>query len=152
MASIGKKGLGLYAGRTFLFNDIIGQYNGQTVGHYTTRASALSSYECRRRFLRGRDKMVTLRAGGGGFYLIDGEGGGPPYIHLCNDARGTLTPNCGLTDSGWLRVLNTRVTRFDPRLTIAQNGRSELRIEYGDQYWALFDALGKSIEHAIDLT
>ena len=78
-----------------------------------------------------------------GWDLVDGTHGGPPYISLCNDPRGTaLQPNCDITDAGWLRVLHSRVSRFDPGKYLDENIDSELRVDYSSDYWALFDVLG----------
>ena len=153
MARCGYRGKGLYAARTFACDDYVGRYEGETIGHYPSRFAAMTSGEARRRVMRGHDKLVTLRAIGGGVHLVDGERGPPPFVQMCNDGRGTaLSANCGITDAGWLRVLHARIPRFDPRKSIAENAHAELRIEYGDEYWALFDELGKSAAYAIDVS
>ena len=88
---------------------------------------------------------------GPGFQVLDGESSGPPYVALVNDPRDTaLTPNAELTDAGWLRVVHTRVPAFDLSVPLALNARSELRIDYGEGYWALHELLGKSAENGIE--
>ena len=143
MGRLGKNGLGLYAARSFHRDEYVGRYpTHDVVGHFQTRAEALSAPETRALLMRGRDKLIALRLGGRGFTLVDGEGGGPPHVELCNDPRNTaLKPNADLTDAGWLRVLHARVPPFDLGKTIEQNAYSELRVAYGDEYWALHDVL-----------
>ena len=85
-------------------------------------------------------------------HLLDGEGYGPPYVHLCNDPRNTaLEPNADLTDAGWLRITHARVPPFDLGRTLDQNIHSELRFDYGEHYWDLHDLLGRSAEYALEL-
>ena len=85
--------------------------------------------------------------------LVDGTHGSAPYVALCNDPRGTgrLTANAGITDAGWLRVLHSRVSRFDPGKYLDENIDSELRVDYSSGYWALFDMLGTE-ECAIEVS
>jgi len=144
LARLGKRGTGLYAARGFKRDEYIGKYDGQVVGHYASREAALGSSAAQRRARRGVDKLITLRPPrGDGVDLVDGTHGGPPYISLCNDPRGTaLQPNCDITDAGWLRVLHSRVSRFDPGKYLDENIDSELRVDYSSDYWALFDVLG----------
>ena len=47
--------------------------------------------------------------------------------------------------------MHARVPAFDLGKTLEENARSELRIEYGDRYWALMDQLGTSVEHALEV-
>ena len=65
------------------------------------------------------------------------------HLQFANDPRGTrLRPNCEMTDAGYLRVTQTRVPAFDLTKSIEANAAAELRWDYGDGYWALFEALG----------
>ena len=151
---LGVDGLGLYAARGFKRDDHVGQYQGRVVGRYRTRQDALEAAETRRLLRRGHDKLVTVRAprGAAGVHLLDGEGYGPPYVHLCNDPRNTaLEPNADLTDAGWLRITHARVPPFDLGRTLDQNIHSELRFDYGEHYWDLHDLLGRSAEYALEL-
>ena len=81
------------------------------------------------------------------------RGGGAPHVELCNDPRnaGGLTPNADLTDAGWLRVIQARVPPFDLSKSINENITSEIRIDYGTEYWSLHDSLGCDAEHAIEV-
>lgn len=153
MQRVGQHGLGLYAARTFQRGDYVGQYPRNEVARYPTRAAALAAPETRRLVRRGHDKLIVVRASQGpGFVLLDGEGGGPPHVELCNDPQGTaLQPNAVLTDSGWLRIVQARVPAFDLSRSVAQNATSELRIDYGDEYWALQSELGRSATQAIEV-
>jgi hypothetical protein len=153
MRRVGVRGLGLYAARSYKRDDYIGMYDGQVVGEYATRAEALSSAEARHLLRRGHDKLITLRrTDGPGVQLVDGERCSAPFVALVNDPRGTaLEASCGLTDAGWLRVIQARVPAFDVNKTIEQNAASELRIEYGAPYWDLHELLGKSAEYAIEV-
>ena len=102
---------------------------------------------------RGRDKLIALRAPQGGVLLVDGGGGSAPHVQRCNDPRGlpALTPNADLTDAGWLRILHARVPPFDLGKTIAANIASELRIDYGHEYWDMMERLGTSAEYALEV-
>jgi hypothetical protein len=151
---LGAHGLGLYAARPFKRNDYVGQYpHDAVVGRYPTREAAREAPETRRLLMRGHDKLVTVRAPNGpGFLLLDGEGGGPPHVERANDPRGTaLAPNAALTDTGWLRITQARVPRFDLEKPLDENIYSELRYDYGDSYWDLHELLGRSAAHALEV-
>ena len=111
----------------------------------------MTAPEARDLLMHGHDKLITVRSPHGpGFHLLDGEGGGPPHVELCNDPRGTLLKaNAELTDAGWLRVMQSRVPVFDLERSLQENARAELRITYDDDYWALHDVLGTSEEYAL---
>jgi len=143
--------LGLYAARSFKKDDYVGTYpQHDVVGKYASREEALSAPEARRRLMKGRDKLITVRAQGGGVLLVDGEGGGGAEVPRANDPRGTrLKPNCVITEGGYLRVTAARVPAFD--LDKEDNLSSELRISYGDSFWDLHDVLGKSADNAIEV-
>ena len=152
LGRLGRVGLGLYAARGFREGAYVGRYDGALVGHFASREAALASGRARRRLRRGHDKLVTARAAGAaGVQLLDGDGGGAPYVQLANDPRGTrLTANAELTDFGYLRVTHARVPAFDLDRTPEENARSELRWAYGDDYWRHHEALGRSRERAIE--
>ena len=152
MMRVGRLGLGLYAGRSFKKGDHIGMYDGKEVGQYNSREEAITAPETRRLLMRGHDKIICVRAKGKGYSLIDGEEGGAPHVHFCNDPRGTsLKANAEITDGGWLRVLQTRVPAFKLDSTLEENIKSEFRIDYGEEYWDLQEVLGTDEEYAIRL-
>ena len=154
LVSVGAHDKGLYAARSFAEGQLIGMYNGRVVGHYTSREEALDAPETQRLARSGADKLVTVRPSqGGGVDLIDGSHGTIPYVHLCNDPHRTRrTPNCELTPGGYLRALR-RIPAFDlgRPLDDGKNRRAELLICYGDDFWLLFDRLGQSRGHPIEL-
>ena len=148
---VGVRGLGLYAAKSFRRDDYVGQYDGRVVGWYPTRAAALSAPETRRLLMRGHDKLLTVRAQGPGFHLIDGEQCTAPYIPRANDPRGTaLHANAEVTDAGWLRITQARVRAFDLNKTLDENIGSELRITYEEHYWDLHNRLGCTRNYAIE--
>lgn len=149
----GATGLGLYAARRFKRDDFVGRYGGTVVGTFAHREAALDSEECKRRVRQGHDKLMTRLAPGGGVELVDGERSGPPFLPRINDPRGTmLKPNVTLTPGGWIRVAQASVPTFDLDKGVDDNIASELRYEYGDEYWAIMNRVGASSAHAIDLT
>jgi hypothetical protein len=146
------RGLGLYAARRFKKDDYVGRYRGDTKGWYRSRKEALDDPKTKELVRKGHDKLVTVRAKGGGVHLLDGDGYGPPYVHLCNDPRNTrLKANADLTDAGWLRITQTHVPAFDLEKTLEENAKSELRFSYGDEYWDIHDRLGRSTEYALQV-
>ena len=152
MARLDIQGLGLYAARGFKRRDYIGQYShDKVVNEYPTRQAAMAAPETRKLLLRGHDKLITVRKQNApGFLLLDGEGGGPPHVERANDPRNTtLSCNAFITDAGWLRVSHFRVPAFNLEKSVEDNIKSELRIDYQQEYWDLFDALGKTTEYAI---
>ena len=150
--AVGKRGLGLYAAKALKRDDYVGQYDGRVVSWFPTRAAALSASETRRLLRRGHDNLITVRTQSPGFDLIDGENGSAPFVQMVNDPRGTaLQANAELTDGGFLRVVHARVPAFDLNKTLDDNIHSELRINYGDEYWDLHDLLGNSAEYGIEV-
>lgn len=150
---LGKSGLGLYAARSFTEGDYIGKYEGRTIGHHSTQYTALTAPETRRLLRRSHDKLVVVRSSTGpGFDLIDGENAGPPYLQMANDPRGTrLQPNVEVTQAGWMRVTATRIPAFSLKRTLEENIQSELRWNYGQDYWDLHEVLGTDASHAIEV-
>ena len=150
---VGRDGLGLYAARPFRRDEYVGQYDGRVVGAFPSRDAALASAQCARLVRRGHDKLIARRPPhGGGVELVDGEQGGPPFLHRMNDPRGTaLRANVELTPGGWARVTQRRVDAFDLGRGIDANAGAELRLGYGDEYWDLMEGLGSSQALAIEL-
>lgn len=149
---VGRSGLGLYAARPFKRDDYIGRYGGTRIGPFASRKTALLAPEVRALLRQGRDKLVVVRAQPSGFEVIDGETGGAPYLHRCNDPRNTaLLANAELTDGGYVRVTQSRVPAFDIDKPLAENARAELRLDYGEDYWELQELIGTSSDYAIEL-
>jgi hypothetical protein len=150
---VGIESLGLYAARPFKRDDYVGVYPmNEIVGRYASREEALLAPEARKRLMSGRDKLITVRAQGGGVLLLDGESGGGAEVQRANDPRGTsLRPNAVITEGGYLRVTNARVPAFHLDKSVDDNIGSELRISYGDDFWALQDVLGTSRAFAIQV-
>ena len=150
---IGKTGLGLYAARSFQRDHVVGRYDGNVVGTYGSRKAALESPEAQRLVRRDHDKLITRkRSNGPGIELVDGGTSGPPYMMRLNDPRGTrLRANVGVTDGGYVKVIQTRVPAFDLDKSLDANVQSELRLDYAGDYWEMMDALGKSAQFAIEV-
>ena len=132
----------------------MGLYDGQVVGTHASRDAALASPACARLVRRGHDKLITRRRShGAGVELVDGETGGPPFLHRMNDPRGTaMRANVELTPGGWVKVTQRRVPAFDLQLGVDANIGAELRFSYGEEeYWAMMDRLGTSVAHAIEV-
>ena len=134
---MGKDGLGLFAARKFRRGDYVGLYDGKVIDTFPTRVDAIASTQCRHLVLQGHDKLITRRMpNGGGVGLVDGEHGGPPFLHRINDPRGTrLGKNVELTPGGWVRVTQQRMHVFDADKGIHANAGAELKLAYGDEYW-----------------
>ena len=139
MQRVGRRGLGLYAARSFKQDDYLGLYDGQVIGTFASRDAALASPACARLVRRGHDKLITRRRShGGGVELVDGESGGPPFLHRMNDPRGTgMRANVELTPGGWVKVTQRRVPAFDLQQGVDANIGAELRLAYGDEYWGM---------------
>ena len=149
-----RRSLGLYAARAFKFEDFLGRYDGHVVGTFASRDAALASPQCASRVRHGADKLITRRLSHGpGVELVDGETGGPPFLHRMNDPRGTrLQPNVELTPGGWVRVTQRRVAAFDLAAGLEGNVGAELRLSYGDDdYWDVMERLGGSAEYALEV-
>ena len=154
LAAVRQPGRGLYAARPFKRGDVVGKYAGEVVGRFESRAAALASREADALVRAGHDKLITRHVSGQrGVELVDGASGGPPFLHYINDPRGTrLKPNVGLTDHGYIVVVQEAVPAFDLSKPIEENAKSELRFSYGsDDYWALVGRIGTSPDYAIDL-
>ena len=153
MQRVGRRGLGLYAARSFTQDDFVGLYDGQVVGTFASRDAALASPACTRLVRRGHDKLITRRRShGAGVELVDGETGGPPFLHRMNDPRGTgMRANVELTPGGWVKVIQRRVPAFDLQLGVDAYIGAELRLSYGEGYWAMMDRLGTSASFAIEV-
>lgn len=150
---LGRSGLGLYAARALHRDDLVGRYDGTVVGTFASRRAALESSQAQRLVRRGHDKLITRkRRHGPGIELVDGDTSGPPYMMRLNDPRGTrLQANVGLTEGGYVKVTQRRVPAFDLGKPLEANASSELRLEYGDEYWAMMDALGSDAAHALEV-
>ena len=152
MQRVGRRGLGLYAARSFKQNDFLGRYDGSVKGTFANRDAALASAACRKLVQKGHDKLITRNLHHGGVELVDGETGGPPFLHRMNDPRGTqMKANVHLTPGGWVRVAQLRVPAFDLQQGLDANIKAELRLEYGKEYWKMMDGLGTNAAHAIEV-
>ena len=136
MASNGVDGLGLYAARGFKRDSYVGRYDGEIVGHYCDVNAAMRDTRVIDRVQRGHDRLIYLTAPGGGVNVMDGQNGGPPHIDYVNDPRGTrLRANACISPYGWLKVISSGVPPFRLDKHLHENINSELRYDYGDDYW-----------------
>ena len=123
----------------------IGRYSGTSRGHFATRNEARVRYDELAR--SGHDRLFLARSpAGSGFDLLDaGEGEEPPFISAANDPRNTsLTANALLTPGGKLIAVRA-IPAFDWQApTISANVASEIRFDYQDEYWDLFEHLGSA--------
>ena len=138
------QGLGLYAARSFSLGPesrFIGRHSGRVIGRYATMQCALQSKVVSQLVNSNHNSIIALHAAGSkGVQLVDGEDGpSPPYVFRINDPRGTrLRPNVMCTQGGWIR-LATNIPAFDMQKDAAQNIGSELRYDYGEDYWDLIE-------------
>jgi len=137
LRSLGLPGDGIYAARRFTAGQMLGEYGGREVcrcpdGDVLPQDAARVD----RLLHQGHNKLLMHRtAAPGEWVVVDGEGGGPPYLQLTNDPRGTgRGANVQLTDTGWIRATQ-EIPAFDPARTLAENAASEILLTYGDGYW-----------------
>jgi len=145
LSSIGVAGRGLYAARSFRRGDYLGRYSGEVVTPrpYRSREHALHSPETMARVSSGATSLMVVRSQGGGpgWVVVDGAEAGPPFLQRINDPRGTrLRPNVEVTEHGFVRVIASRIEAFDPEQPLST--KSELRFEYGEEYWQTQALLG----------
>ena len=135
LKNLGYDGLGLYAARPFKKDDIVGRYGGRIVEafdedyeHDPAVIEALLS--------QNHDKLLLRKGLNGRMEIVDGSTDGPPYLMRCNDPKGSrLKPNGVFTEGGYMRISQHRVPSFNTAKSIMDNIDSELRVEYGDDYW-----------------
>ena len=145
----GAQGHGLYVAKHTVKDAVLGRYEGKVVDHYDTRHEALHSRSAARLVRKGVDKILTVRArdGGTGWDLLDGSDTAttPPCIPLVNDRRNTrprLMPNCVLSEHGYLKVTRSAMPAFNLNAPIEDNVDSELRTDYGEDFWSLVERVG----------
>lgn len=152
-------GLGLYCNKRggFKSGDVIGVYAGTIVGNkrFANSTEALNSRVCRNLVNSGKD-MILVRnvhhTKGGGVELIDGSTGKGPRLQHMNDARGTRKKNNIVMKQSGACVADKDIKqRFKFNKNITDNIDSELRFDYGEEYWHLMERLGKSADFPIEL-
>ena len=152
LAQAGLNGDGLYAmhnfrgkrsrGLTDSEGDTIGSYSGEILaGPYADPDSAEADGEGSEAAQRGKDALLWVKRKGG-WLLVDGSQGGPPFLHKMNDARGPRN-NVTFKPSG-LAVAHRSVPAAD--LAGAQHlqhlAPAELLVAYGNAFWRLHSNLG----------
>lgn len=134
LQSIGFEGLGLYAARAFKRDDVVGRYDGTVID--TSVESVDISKRIGELVLQGHDKLLLRRNEQKQMEIVDGATSGPPYLMRCNDPRGSrYKPNTRYTDGGYMRISQSRVKAFDMSKSVQDNIVSELRVDYGSDYW-----------------
>ena len=148
LAQVGARGNGLYALRPLKRDDRIGRYTGKVVWSgprpfnlARDHESVLPSFDSRDGRLFGESVLAARlpkNPPGQRHVLLDGSIQSQPPLQNINDVRGTrLRPNVHFTPSAWCKVTAARIPRFNFDLSLAENVSSELRTEYGDDYWNL---------------
>ena len=76
--------------------------------------------------------------------MLDATDAPPPSLQYANDPRGTAySANVDVSEFGYMRATSSRgVPPFDLTQPLQANVQSELRFEYGDDFWRLIDLLG----------
>lgn len=136
----GLEGDGLFAKRKLIRGTVVGKYKGTVLGEYDTMEGALQSEP-----LYPSDKLLVVRMSwkGGkkprkGWIVVDGSTHKDvyPFLPMLNDPTGTrLSPNCILTEGGYLRVTAPSIPPLRHGCNSRRRGRSELRIHYGSSFW-----------------
>ena len=144
---LGIVGEGLYAAQAFKKDDVLGRYDGTVVGStFPNRNSAIRSREVRNLIESGHNMIVTRSVRPRGVEVVNGSTAGPPYLSKANDPLGTRhRPNTSLTPGGFMKVDQSSIPAFDLEKTLAANVKSEIRWDYGKDYWATFKVLGTSV-------
>ena len=149
LQSLGRSGNGLYAVRNFRAGDVLGRYDGTVVGVFDSRQDALESDTARRLVRKLHDKLITRSRRGGGVELVDGDTMGAPYLQMVNDPVNTrFKPNVFISPGGYMKCISA-IPAFDFSKTLHENRRSELRFDYGSDYWRQMRKLGTTVEDSI---
>ena len=144
LARRGVRRMGLYAGRRFVSEGVIGKYDGRVVESHATREAAVSADSTRHLVRQGSDQLRLIRTQGGrGWDVVDGEDGPLPSLGLVQDPRGTnFRPNVAVSEYGYMRVVSASIPAFDLGKAIDQNIGSELKHAHGEPFWSAHDHLG----------
>jgi hypothetical protein len=118
----GVHGYGLFAERDFPKGTIVGQYEGTVCGVFKSQDDAIAFGV---RLHPSRTMLLVVHLPEGGFQLIDGASGGPPFMQFVNDPRGTG------------RRANMNMTKYGAMKTCCAVPRgTELLWRYGSSYWS----------------
>jgi hypothetical protein len=142
MNRVGKRGMGLYAGRRFKEGDIVGRYEGNVVGTYASKDTAINSNTVKRLVRGGADKLRIMRSPEEGWDVVDGDNAPLPTLSLVNDPRGTrFNANVDVSEWAYMRCISN-IPAFDLTRRLEQNIGSELKSEYGEAFWNIHERLG----------
>jgi len=139
---------GLYAARRFAEGSYVGVYPRTRSWAFKSRYDeGLIAVARKLVLLENIDTLITVKAHPRGVLLVDGTGGGGPEVQKANDPKGTRRRrNAIITEGGIMQVVTTGVKAFDMSKSIESNIDSELRIDYGDEFWKLFDVKGSVMD------
>ena len=120
--------------------DVAAWYAGQVLaGPFKTPTTIAAKSEGFAEAASGKRHLAFIKQAGQ-WYLVDGQGCGPPYASSINDARRPGGNNCRLEDNGLVRA-----TRAIPGVDLLHAGsleelaRSELLLDYKQSYWLVHD-------------
>ena len=144
---------GLYAARSFTNGRVVGHYPRTQTWQFDSRQDQNLIDFARQLVLSGSDKLITVRNYPSGVLLVDGSGGGNAEVQMVNDPKGTrLHANATIGPTGIMKVVASSVPAFCLDKSLDENIRSELRIDYGEDFWQLIDAAGTTPANAYIVT
>lgn len=153
LAGRGIDSRGLYTARDLEPGDHIGTYGGRVVAYCENlclRSSSAQGQVVRALAQAGHDKMVLRTRKHGDCMVIDGQNQGLPYLNLINDPSDPSTPALETDETAHLYPGGTigaagdfPLPAYDPRRAWSENGRSELLMHYGRDFWSVFGAGGE---------
>ena len=85
MNRVGRRGMGMYAGMRFKDGDIVGRYEGNVVGTYASKDTAINSNTVKRLVRGGADKLRIMRSPEEGWDVVDGDSAPLPTLSLVNE-------------------------------------------------------------------
>jgi len=132
MEARGVAGCGLYAWRSDAKDWVVGNYTG--INNIFEDETLAEKFANELAYDQGRSYILKLPVDGG-WWVIDGEHAGPPYLQEAVDYRGT-----GMIPTAWLKKGTTQLVvgegtgEYDNRLPWHKNQLAEITWFYGDDF------------------
>ena len=106
------------------------------------RRSTLTESRHKRLVRGGADKLRRIRSPEEGWDVVNGDSSPLPTLSLVNDPKGTrFNANVDVSEWGYMRCVSN-IPAFDLTRTLEQNIGSELKSEYGEEFWNIHERLG----------
>lgn len=156
LKAIGVSGRGLYTlqrlraprdtniGRTAASR--VGRYSGTVLGTYNTGSPESRAF-IEQQARSGKTSLLSMRLEGTtGWAVVDGnEAASAPYAQRSNDYRGIApAPNVRFTATGYMDCMSDVPAASLLAGSLSEIAKSELLVDYGDDYWGLHRDLGSS--------